>query len=67
MAQVRALVERGFALMRDSLYMLHLKRALDNFVALMTAHGYYGVPLLQLLERTQGQYEKAVLNARGAA
>lgn len=49
--RVRALVERGFTLMRDSLYMLHLKRALDNFVALMTAHGYYGVPLLQLLER----------------
>ncbi len=65
MVTVRSLVERGFALMRDPLYMLHLKRALDNFVALMTAHGYYGVPLLQLLERTQGQYEHTLLAARG--
>ena len=66
MAQLRPLVERGFGLMRDGLYMLHLKRTLDNFAALMMAHGYYGVPLLQLLERTQEQYEQAALAARGA-
>ena len=53
--------------MREPLYMLHLKRGLDNFVALMTAHGYYGVPLLQLLEQTQGQYEETLLAAKGKA
>jgi|EP01044_Picomonas_judraskeda_P016093 hypothetical protein len=67
MAKVRSLVERGFGLMREPLYMLHLKRGLDNFVALMTAHGYYGVPLLQLLEQTQGQYEETLLAAKGKA
>ena len=43
MAQVQTLVERGFSLIRNSLYMLHLKRALDNFVALIGA--FCSVPL----------------------
>ena len=65
--QCAELLRTGFGRLGDAGHMLQLKRAADNFVALLAAHDFYVDPLLNVLEQTRAPFEAAVLRRHEVA